>query len=73
MSVQSVNGWGDAVGTVAGKAVMWNATDPTAVDLNQFAPRKVTLSRGIDINDNGTILSSYTDSSGNVSTYLLTP
>jgi hypothetical protein len=33
----------------------------------------VTLSRGIDINDDGTILASYTDSSGNVSTYLLTP
>lgn len=33
----------------------------------------VTLSRGIDINDDGTILASYSDSSGNVSTYLLTP
>jgi len=30
-------------------------------------------STGIDINDDGTILASYTDASGNVSTYLLTP
>jgi len=28
---------------------------------------------GIDNNDDGTILASYTDTSGNVSTYLLTP
>jgi len=28
---------------------------------------------GIDINDDGAILASYTDTSGNVSTYLLTP
>ena len=73
VSVQSVNGWGEAVGTVAGKAVMWAPGDATAIDLNQFASKRVTLSRGIDINDEGTILASFSDSSGNVSTYLLTP
>jgi probable HAF family extracellular repeat protein len=73
VTVQSVNGWSEAVGTVAGKAVMWTANNPNAIDLNQFTPKNVTLSRGIDINDDGTILASYTDSSGNVSTYLLTP
>ena len=75
VTVQSVNGLGDAVGAVAGKAVMWRPSDitATAIDLNQFTPKNVTLSRGIDINDDGTILASYTDSSGNVSTYLLTP
>lgn len=73
VSVQSVNGWGQAVGTVAGKAVMWVPGDSTGIDLNLYTPKNVTLSRGIDINDDGKILASYTDSSGNVSTYLLTP
>ena len=73
VTVQSVNAWGEAVGTVAGKAVMWAPGDPTAIDLNQYTPKNAPLSRGIDINDDGTILASYTDSSGNVSTYLLTP
>ncbi len=73
VSVQSVNGWGEAVGSVAGKAVMWIPAGSTAIDLNQYAPQRVTLSRGIDINDDGTMLASDTDSSGNVSTYLLVP
>lgn len=73
VSVQSVNAFGEAVGTVAGKAVLWMQGDSRAIDLNQYAPKRVSLSRGIDINDAGTILASYTDSSGNVSTYLLTP
>ena len=72
VSVQSVNGWGEAVGTVAGRAVVWTPGDTTAIDLNQFASKNTTLSRGIDINDSGTVLASYTDASGNVSTYLLT-
>lgn len=73
VSVQSVNGWGEAVGTVGGKAVTWTANDLSAVDLNQHAPRKATFSRGIDINDAGMILAGDVDASGNVSTYLLTP
>lgn len=73
VSVQSVNGWGVAVGTVGGKAVVWLPGNPTAVDLNAYMPRRTMVSRGIDINDDGTILASYTDTSGNVSTYLLTP
>jgi len=80
VSVQSVNGFGDAVGTVAGKAVEWllpPSNDPlpisiTPIDLNGYASKNVTLSRGIDINDYHTILAGDVDSSGNVSTYLLT-
>jgi len=73
VSVQSVNGWGEAVGTVAGKAVMWTPGDPTAIDLNQYAPRRVTFTRGTDINDAGTILATEVDSAGNIATFLLTP
>jgi hypothetical protein len=73
VTVQSVNGWGMAVGTVGGKAVVWFPGDQTAFDLNLYMPRRTSVSRGIDINDDGTILASYTDSSGNVTTYLLTP
>lgn len=73
VTVQSVNGWSEAVGTVSGKAVMWIPGDSKAIDLNQFAPKNVNLTRGIDINDDGTILAGYVDSSGNVATYLLTP
>jgi len=72
VSVQSVNGWGEAVGTVAGRAVMWAAGDPTAGDLNIYAPRRATFTRGVDINDDGTILATEVDTSGNISTYLLT-
>lgn len=73
VSVLSVNSRGDAVGTVAGKAVTWTAGTNTAVDLNRFAPRNVSFSRGTDINDSGTVLAGDVDSSGNISTYLLTP
>ena len=73
VSVQSVNSFGVAVGTVAGKAVMWAPGNQTAIDLNQFAPNNVTFTRGTDINDAGTILAVDIDLSGNMSNYLLSP
>jgi probable HAF family extracellular repeat protein len=73
VAVQSVNSRGEAVGTVGGKAVMWAPGNQTAIDLNQFAPRNMIFSRGTDINDDGTILAGYNDSSGSVATYLLYP
>ena len=73
VSVQSVNGLGEAVGTVAGKAVVWAPGNSTALDLNQFAPKNATFTRGTDINDTGTILAVDIDLSGNATNYLLSP
>lgn len=60
--MQSINDWGEAVGNVAGKAVMSIPGDSAVIDLNQFVSKDVTLSRGTDINDDGMILASYTAS-----------
>ncbi len=73
VAVKSVNGWGEAVGTVAGKAVTWASDNTTAIDLNQYASRHMTFSRGNDINDDGIILVGDVDPKANLLTYILTP
>lgn len=85
LSVVSVNSSGQAAGTAVKPgayapdgytALLWTTdyTNPTDLNANQaFAPTTAWNVHGTDINEAGTVLAGYNDTSGNFYTFLLTP
>ena len=85
LSVVSVNSKGQAAGTAVRPgtyapdgytALLWTTdyAHPTDLNANQaFAPTTAWNVHGTDINEAGTVLASYNDTSGSFYTFLLTP
>lgn len=85
LSVVSVNSRGEAAGTAVRPgayapdgytALLWSNDygNPTDLNANQaFAPTTAWNVHGTDINEAGTVLTGYNDTSGNFYTFLLSP